>query len=146
MSVLRSPEDYELFLYTLAERFPSIRQSTLVPARRGATLGRVSGELLFAHGYRITVRERLLFDRIPATIDWYGYGLWRGDEKMCWYDPQPHPGGTSLESTHPHHKYILPDMKHHRIPAPEMSFTRENLSALITEIETAIAAAHPLSP
>ena len=145
MSVLRSPEDYELFLYTLAERFPSIRQSTLVLARRGATLGRVSGELLFDHGYRITIRERLLFDRLPATIDWYGYELWRGDEKMCWYDPQPHPGVTSLESTHPQHKHIPPDMKHHRIPAPEMSFTRENLSALIAEIETAIIASHPAS-
>ena len=70
MSVLRSPEDYELFLYTLAERFRSIRQSTVLLARRGATLGRVSGELFFDDGYRITVRERILFDRLPATIDW----------------------------------------------------------------------------
>ena len=140
MSVLRSPEDYELFLYTLAERFRSIRQSTVVLARRGATLGRVSGELLFDHGYRITVRERLLFDRLPATIDWYGYELWRGDEKVCWYDPQPHPDDPALQSSHPHHKHVPPDMKHHRIPAPQMSFTRENISTLIAEIELAIAA------
>ena len=140
MSVLRSPEDYEHFLYTLAERFQSIRQSTVVLARRGATLGRVSGELLFDYGYRITVRERILFDRLPATIDWYGYELWRGDEKLCWYDPQPHPDVPALQSSHPHHKHVPPDMKHHRIPAPQMSFTRENISTLIAEIGAVIAA------
>ncbi|MEN8217093.1 MAG: hypothetical protein ABFS56_12140 [Pseudomonadota bacterium] len=44
---LRTPEDYELFLYTLAEQFPSVRSSTLVFIRRGATLARVTGELQF---------------------------------------------------------------------------------------------------
>ena len=37
--------------------------------------------------------------------------------------------------THPHHKHILPDIKHHRIPAPDMSFTHPNLQALIRKIE-----------
>ena len=37
--------------------------------------------------------------------------------------------------TLPHHKHILPDIKHHRIPAPDMSFTHPNLPALIREIE-----------
>ena len=37
--------------------------------------------------------------------------------------------------TLPHHKHILPDIKHHRIPAPDMSFTQPNLPALIREIE-----------
>ena len=145
MSVLRSPEDYELFLYTLAERFRSIRQSAIVLARRRATLGRVSGELNFDHGYRITVCERLLFDRLPATIDWYGYELWCRDEKLCWYDPQPHPSIPALQSSHPHHKHVPPHMKQNRIPAPQMSFARKNISTLIAEIEEAIAAAHPSS-
>ena len=43
----RTPEDYELFLYTLAEQFPSAHSSTVVFIRRGATLARVSGELFF---------------------------------------------------------------------------------------------------
>jgi hypothetical protein len=30
---------------------------------------------------------------------------------------------------------VLPDIKHHRIPAPELSFTRPNLPFLIGEIE-----------
>ena len=145
MSVLHSPEDYELFLYTLAERFRSIRQSTTVLARRGATLGRVFGEPIFDHGYRVTVRARLLFDRLPETIDWYGYELWCGDEKLCCYDPQPHPCIPALQSSHPHHKHVPPNMKHNRIVAPLMSFTKENISTLIGEIEAAIATAQPSS-
>jgi hypothetical protein len=35
---LRTAEDYELFLYTLADDFPSIRHSTLTFVRRGASL------------------------------------------------------------------------------------------------------------
>lgn len=43
-------------------------------------------------------------------------------------------GGMSLASTHPHHKHIPPDIKHHRIPAPNLSFTIPNLPFLIEEI------------
>lgn len=42
---------------------------------------------------------------------------------------------TYLASTHPHHKHIPPDIKHNRIPAPGLSFTRPNLPFLIEEIE-----------
>ena len=81
------------------------------------------------------VRERLVFDRLPALIEGYGYEVWRGAEKLYWYDSQPHPEDPSLRSSHPHHKHVPPDIKHHRIPAPEMSFDRPNLPALISEIE-----------
>jgi hypothetical protein len=40
-----------------------------------------------------------------------------------------------LASTHPHHKHIFPDIKHHRVPAPGLSFDRPNLPVLIAEIE-----------
>ena len=43
----RTPEDYELFLYTLSDTYPSIRASTLRLIRLGATLVRVVGEVLF---------------------------------------------------------------------------------------------------
>lgn len=36
----RTIEDYELYLYSLPERFQLVRQSTLVFVRRGATLAR----------------------------------------------------------------------------------------------------------
>ena len=132
---LRSFEDYELFIYSLVERFPSVRRSSLVCVRRGATLARVAGEVHFERGFRLVVRERLVFDRLPALIEGYGYEVWRGGEKLCWYDSQPHPDESSLRSTHPHHKHVPPDIKHHRIPAPEMSFDHPNLPALISEIE-----------
>jgi hypothetical protein len=38
-------------------------------------------------------------------------------------------------ATFPHHKHISPNIKHHRVPAPEMSFTRPNLPAFIQEVE-----------
>ena len=137
---LRTPEDYELFLYTLSERFPSVRCSTVTFIRRGAALARVMGTLDFDYDIRLIVRERLVYHRLPAVIDWYGYEIWRGSEKLYWYDSQPHPHDPALRSTDPHHKHIPPDIKHHRIPAPEMSFSQPNLPALIHEIETLVEA------
>ena len=121
---LRSATDYELFLYTLAQQFPAVRGSTLAFVRIGASLARVAGELHFARDIRLVVRERILYDRSPLVIDWYGYEVWQGDEKLFWYDSQPHPNEPELQDTHPHHKHIPPDIKHHRVLAPEMSFSR----------------------
>jgi len=132
---LRTPEDYELFLYTLTENFSSVRQSTITFVRRGASLARVAGELFFDLEIRLVVRERILFHRLPAIIDWYGYEVWQSNKKLYWYDSQPHPDDSGLQSSHPHHKHIPPDMKHHRIPAPELSFGRPNITILIQEIE-----------
>ena len=131
----RAPEDYELFLYTLTEQFPSVRSSTIVFIRRGATLARVVGELYFEQNLRLVVRERILYQRLPIGTDWYGYEVWQGEEKLYWYDSQPHPDDPTLASTHPHHKHIPPDIKHNRIPAPNMSFTHPNLPVLIREVE-----------
>jgi hypothetical protein len=134
----RTPEDYELFLYTLTDRFASVRRSTVTLVRRGTTLARVEGKIWFDHGIRLVVRERLVFDRLPLVVDWYGYEIWKGDERLYWYDSQPHPDDPLLQSTHPHHKHVPPDMKRHRVPAPGMSFMQPNLMTLIPEIETLI--------
>jgi hypothetical protein len=135
---LRTPEDYELFLYTLSEQFPAIRRSTMRFIRRGSFLARVAGELYFDQDIRLVVRERVLYHRLPMLIDWYGYEVWRGAEKLYWYDSQPHPDEPLLQSSHPHHKHVPPDIKHHRVPASEMSFIRPNLPILIREIEALI--------
>jgi hypothetical protein len=135
----RTAEDYELFIYSLPDRFKSIRQSTLTLVRRGASLGRVVGELHFNGDIRLVVRERILFDRLPLVIDWYGYEVWRGNEKLFWYDSQPHADDSTLRASHPHHKHVPPDIKHNRVPAPQMSFTQANLPVLIEEIEGLIA-------
>jgi len=135
---LRTFEDYELFLYALSEQFSSVQRSTVTLIRRGASLARVTGELLFDYDIRLVVRERLVYDRLPVAIDWYGYEVWRGSEKLYWYDSQPHPNDPLLESSHPHHKHVPPDIKHHRLPAPQMSFSQPNLPVLIHEIEALI--------
>lgn len=134
----RTAEDYELYLYSLPDQFPSIRRSTVTFVRLGASLARIAGELFFDHDIRVVVRERFVYHRLPAVLDWYGYEVWRHDEKLYWYDPQPHPNNRELQSTHPHHKHIPPDIKHHRIPAPGMSFDQPNLPSIISEIERLI--------
>ncbi len=132
---LRTPEDYELFIYTLVAQFPTIRRSTVTFVRLGASLARVAGELHFDLNLRLIVRERIVYNRLPAVIDGYGYEGWRGSEKLYWYDSQPHPTDLALASTYPHHKHIPPDIKHNRVPAPGLSFTEPNLPRLIEEIQ-----------
>lgn len=83
---------------------------------------------------RLGVREYLRLDRRPPRLLQYSYEIWCGDEKLYWYDSQPHPDDPALASTYPHHKHVPPDVKHHRIPAPELSFTQPNLPFLIAEI------------
>ena len=136
MNPLQTVEEYELFIYKLVDNFPSVHRSTVTFVRRGLSLARVTGELFFDHGIRIVLRERILYMRLPAIIDWYGYEVWQGNQKLYWYDPQPN--NPELQSTHPHHKHIPPDIKHNRIPAPEMSFTQPNLPNLIREIENLV--------
>jgi hypothetical protein len=79
------------------------------------------------------MREELDFD--ARRISAYGYEVYRGDERLYWYDDFPHPDDPSLASTFPHHKHVPPDIKRHRIPAPEIRFDRPNLPFLISEIE-----------
>ena len=134
MNPLRTPEDYELFLYTLPDQFPALRRSTLTFVRRGVSLARVAGVLHFDHDIRVVVRERIVYHRLPAVIDWYGYEVWQDERKLYWYDSQPHPHDPALKSSHPHHKHVPPNIKHNRVPAPEMSFTQPNLPAVIREI------------
>ena len=139
MNALRTAADYELFVYTLSEHFSSVRRSTLRFVRLGATLARVAGEAHFERNVRLVIRERILYDRLPAVIDAYGYEVWQGENKLYWYDSQPHPDDPQLQATSPHHKHVPPDIKHHRLPAPEMSFTEPNLPALVREIEALLA-------
>jgi hypothetical protein len=85
--------------------------------------------------------ERLMLAAGVLLIVSYGYEVWRGAEKLYWYDSQPHPGDAALGRTHPHHKHVPPDIRHHRLPAPGLSFTSPNLPFLIAEIERELLAA-----
>ena len=135
MNPFLSLRNYEEFVYTLLHRHVSIVSSTLVVAQRGAKLATVLGEIVLHDGYRLTIAELVTFDKGPLTLERYGYEVWRGEEQLYWYDSQPHPNHPDLASTHPHHKHVPPDIKHHRIPAPGLSFVYPNLPLLIREIE-----------
>ncbi len=138
MSPFQSLHDYERFVYTLQQSFPQIIRSTLVVVRRGRLFAELSGEIILASGHRLVVYERLTWDTGSLSLEGYSYEVWHGSEKLYWYDSQPHPDDPTLASTAPHHKHVPPDIKHHRIPAPGLSFAPPNLTSLVREIETAL--------
>jgi len=129
---LRSLVGYSRFMAQLFDR-ATVKRSTVVVWSESPYTGTAEGEVFFSNGVRLRMREELDFD--AGTITAYGYEVYRGPERLYWYDDFPHPNDPSLAATHPHHKHIPPDIKHHRVPAPEISFTRPNLPVLIREIE-----------
>lgn len=136
MTPFQSLPDYEDFVYHILTQFPRVRRSTLTIIRRHKYRAEVVGELYLDQEYRLSIYEHITWERGEVMIEGYSYEGWRGSEKLYWYDSQPHPDNPTLASTHPHHKHIPPDMKHHRIPAPGLSFTQPNLSFLIGEMES----------
>ena len=128
---LRSLTSYSHFVARLFDR-ATIERSTVVVWSESPYTGTAEGEIFFSNGIRLRMREELDFD--AGLITAYGYEVYRGSERLYWYDDFPHPNDPSLAKTHPHHKHIPPDIKHHRIPAPGISFTRPNLPLLIQEI------------
>jgi hypothetical protein len=152
---LASPSAYQAFVYSLPERYGTIQRSTLVYVASGSLFGRVEGRVFFEGDIVLCVQEFLNFEL--NVIEGYGYEVSRSlvapqgpyapdtseycrasyarKHKFYWYDSFPHPNDPSLASTDPHHKHVPPDIKRHRIPAPDLSFTRPNLPFLIEEIE-----------
>jgi hypothetical protein len=149
---LSSPQAYEAYLYGLGERYPSIQRSTLVYISSGALFGRAEGMLFFEDRIILCVQEYMNFEL--GVIEGYGYEVSRATapqdipdaaeycrasyphkEKLYWYDSFPHSTDLALASTDPHHKHVPPDIKRHRVPAPDLSFVRPNLPFLIEEVE-----------
>jgi hypothetical protein len=129
---LAGAESYELLVYSIQQRYPQIKISTLVLKRTGKMFGELSGQVFFDNDIRLFVKERLDFKN--SVIKGYSYEVWRETEKLYWYDSQEHPNDPTLASTHPHHKHISPDIKHHRVPAPGLCFDAPNLPFVIQEV------------
>jgi len=129
---LKSLANYSRFVAELLHR-PTVEHSTVAVWSASPYTGIAEGEVFFSNGIRLRLREELDFD--AGLITSYGYEVYRGAERLYWYDDFPHPNDPNLASTFPHHKHVPPDIKHTRIPAPEMSFIRSNLLVLIREIE-----------
>jgi len=138
MNPFQSLHSYEEFLYTLMHQYPSIKRSSLILVKRGKRTAIVQGEIYFANGYQIKIRERISFDFDQIVIESYGYEIWHHEKVITWYDSQPHPNEPTLSNTFPHHKRIEPDIKHHRISEPNIHFYQANLPFLIRQIETLI--------
>lgn len=129
---LKSVTSYEGFIYSIKDRYPEIITSTLIVVRRGPYRCQLQGELHLGRNIILRVYERV--DCLQEKIAYYSYEVYQDASLAYWYDPQPHPNDPALTGTHPHHKHIHPDIKHHRIPAPGLSFDQPNLPFLIQEL------------
>ncbi len=128
--------EYETLIYGLPDRFAAIiATSTLRVYSTSASAGMLEGEIVLKNGIRIQAVEVLDFS--SGIIRKYSYAIFRGEKKIRWYDPQPHPENLELASTFPHHFHEEPEsgssetIKHNRKPAPGISFDSPNLPALV---------------
>ncbi len=123
--------EYERYVYSLVDQNPQVRSSTLRLYANSTTTGFLRGSVWLRNGVELRVFEYVDFSD-GELLD-YSYTVFRGDEKVRWYDPQPHPENLDLAATFPHHRHEPPDIKHNRRPAPGISFTAPNLETLISD-------------
>lgn len=130
---LSSLTEYSRLVAELFNR-SSVERSTVAVWSESPYTGIAEGEVFFSNGLRLRMREEIDID--AHLIVSYGYEVYKGDERLYWYDDFPHPNDSHLASTFPHHKHVPPNIKHHRIPAEFLSFDCPNLPAIIGEIES----------
>jgi hypothetical protein len=126
-----SRPDYELLIYSLPERYPEVSASTLQLYTNSAATALIRGSVYFRNGLQLRLFEYL--DLTDGEFLDYSYTIFQGEERIRWYDPQPHPENPHLASTFPHHRHEPPDIKHNRHPAPGISFQAPNLPTLIAD-------------
>jgi len=130
-SPLGSLSDYSSFVAEQLDR-SSVERSTVSIWSESPYTGIAEGEVFFNGGFRLRIRQELDFD--ARLITSYGYEVYKEEQRLFWYDDFPHPNDSALAATHPHHKHLPPDIKHNRVPAPQMSFTQPNLPVLILPV------------
>ncbi|MBW1796403.1 MAG: hypothetical protein JRJ38_18630 [Deltaproteobacteria bacterium] len=134
---LKSLASYSRFVAELLDRSTVLR-STVVVRSDSPYTGTAEGEVSFSNGFFLRMREELDFE--AGLVTSYGYEVYQHGERLYWYDDFPHPNDRALASTFPHHKHVPPDIRHNRIPAPEISFSHPNLPVLIRDVEELIKA------
>ena len=92
----------------------------------------LKGTIWFRNGLRLKVVE--VIDFAARQILDYSYTVYKGQNKITLYDPQPHPEDPNLAETFPHHKHVPPNIRKNRKPSENISFDDLNLPALIEEI------------
>lgn len=86
MNPFQSLHEYETFIYTLPQRYPHLVRSTLSVIRRSRFGAELVGELHWAEGIRLSIFEYLNCDERAVEIVVYSYEVFRGNEKLYWYD------------------------------------------------------------
>ncbi len=130
---LDSHEKYTQFIFSLLTDRVSVKHHTVSVYTTSRTTGTVRGHVVFHSRYTLRVFEQV--DFLQQRILKYFYEVTYQGERVWWYDPMPHPHVPELQSTHPHHKHVPPNIKRHRIPETRLSFSKPNLPWLIEEIE-----------
>ena len=131
-AALENISSYSAWVYALAERHPFVTHSTLTLAPIGAVLGKLEGRIECQGGRRVEGWE--LVDFSTHRIRTYSYEVYRGGEKIGWYDSWPHPEIPALTGTFPHHKHNLPNLREHRVPAPGIQFDAPNLDTVLEDV------------
>jgi hypothetical protein len=126
-----SRSEYEHYLYSLLPQHPQVSRSTLRLFTNSSTTAIIRGEVELQNGLAIRVFEFLDFS--DESILEYSYAVYQGEEKIRWYDAQPHPENLALQSTFPHHFHAAPDIKHNRQPAKGIGFKEPNLPTVIAD-------------
>lgn len=136
--------EYEQMIYALPQQSPEVASSSLRLYTKSSDTAIVRGSVHFRNGLELRVFE--VVDFVAAGISDYSYTVFLGEERVCWYDPQPHPEVPELQSTFPHHRHEPPQIKHNRKPAPGISFDSPNLPTLIADCSKLGAALARNSP
>ena len=132
-NALNTYGDYARLVFSLLADRGTIESHTIAVYTASQTIGITRGHILFHSGHVLRVFEQV--DFVAHRIVRYFYELRYEGEQLWWYDSMPHPDVQELQSSHPHHKHVPPEIKRNRVPAPEMSFTHPNLPRLIQEVE-----------
>ena len=125
--------EYERFIYSIVRDFQSVEKSSLHFYSTSAAAGMLKGMVWFRNGLTLKVVEVIDF-AVGEILD-YSYSVYNGEEKIAWYDPQPHPESPELSETFPHHIHLPPDIKKNQKPVEGISFRRINLPTLFDAIE-----------
>ncbi len=125
-------ELYERLLYSLTDSYPAVVSSSLHLYPNSSTTCFIRGSIWFDSGFELRVFEYL--DLSDGELLNYSYTVFYGEERVGWFDPQPHPELPALAGTFPHHYHASPDIKHNRQPAPGINFTEPNLPTLIAHV------------
>lgn len=92
---LKSLSDYSHFMSELLAR-PNVKSSTVAVWSDSPYTGVAEGDVIFTNGLRLRMREEVDFD--AGIIISYGYEVYRGEERLYWYDDFPYPNDPVLAS------------------------------------------------